>query len=131
MTNLEFAKKWAETRHNDLSAHRELYAGAEEFCIETRMVVDHLGDTISTDSEFTEQLAIFTNKDPENGLGVQSVTVTEAFEATATCSSTGTGRSKALTPTGASPSRARRWSARAPRSWSSTTTARSSSTRRS
>ncbi|WP_067430564.1 nuclear transport factor 2 family protein [Nocardioides jensenii] len=80
MTNLEFAKKWAETRHNDLSAHRELYAGAEEFCIETRMVVDHLGDTISTDSEFTEQLAIFTNKDPENGLGVQSVTVTEAFE---------------------------------------------------
>ena len=80
MTNIEFAKKWAQTRLNDLAAHRGLYAASEDFCIETRMVDDHLGDTISTDEEFAADLAVYTNKDSSNGLGVQSITVTEAFE---------------------------------------------------
>jgi len=79
MTNIEFAQRWADTRQNDLAAHRDLYAGAEEFCIESRMVDDHLGDTISTDAEFDEGLAVHTNKDTANGLGVQTITVTEAF----------------------------------------------------
>ncbi|HSV40012.1 MAG TPA: hypothetical protein VLI04_14735 [Nocardioidaceae bacterium] len=80
MTNIELAERWADTRVNDLAAHRALYAGDEEFCIENRMVDDHLGDTISTDTEFTEQLADYANKDTDNGIGVQTITVTEAFE---------------------------------------------------
>jgi len=80
MTNIEFARTWADTRVNDLAAHRDLYAASEDFCIETRMVDDHLGDTISTDAEFATDLAVYTNKDASNGLGVQSMTVTEAFE---------------------------------------------------
>jgi steroid delta-isomerase-like uncharacterized protein len=80
MTNTEFAKKWAQTRTNDLAAHRELYAASEDFCVETRMVDDHLGDTISTDEAFAADLATYANKDSANGLGVQSITVTEAFE---------------------------------------------------
>jgi len=80
MTNIEFARTWADTRVNDLAAHRDLYAPSEDFCIETRMVDDHLGDTISTDEEFATDLAVYTNKDASNGLGVQSMTVTEAFE---------------------------------------------------
>jgi len=80
MTNIEFARTWADTRVNDLAAHRDLYAASEDFCIETRMVDDHLGDTISTDEEFVTDLAVYTNKDASNGLGVQSMTVTEAFE---------------------------------------------------
>jgi steroid delta-isomerase-like uncharacterized protein len=79
MTNIELAERWADTRLNDLAAHRDLYAGSEEFCIETRMVDDHLGDTISADAEFEEGLAVYANKDSANGLGVQSITVTEAF----------------------------------------------------
>jgi steroid delta-isomerase-like uncharacterized protein len=80
MTNIDFAKTWAETRLNDLAAHRDLYAASEDFTIETRMVDDHLGDTVSTDEEFAADLAVYTNKDSANGLGVQSITVTEAFE---------------------------------------------------
>jgi steroid delta-isomerase-like uncharacterized protein len=64
---------------NDLVAHRDLYAASEEFCIESRMVDDHLGDTISTDEEFFDGLAPYENKDTENGLGVQTITVTEVF----------------------------------------------------
>jgi steroid delta-isomerase-like uncharacterized protein len=79
MTNLEFAQRWADTRQNDLDAHRDLYAASEEFCIENRMVDDHLGDTISTDAEFAEGFAVYANKDSDNGLGVQTITVTEAF----------------------------------------------------
>ena len=81
MTNIDidFAKTWADTRQNDLAAHRDLYAGEEEFAIETRMIDDHLGDTVSTTEEFNEELAQYANKDLENGLGVQSFTVTEAF----------------------------------------------------
>jgi steroid delta-isomerase-like uncharacterized protein len=79
MTNIAFAQRWAETRTNDLAAHRELYAASEDFCVETRMVDDHLGDTISTDEEFAEDLAPYANKDAANGLGVQSITVTDAF----------------------------------------------------
>lgn len=79
MTNLKFAQRWAETRMNDLAAHRALYAEAEGFCIETRMVDDHLGDTISTDAEFADALAFYSNKDASNGLGVQTITVTEVF----------------------------------------------------
>ncbi|RHW28530.1 hypothetical protein D0Z08_01265 [Nocardioides immobilis] len=79
MTDIEYAKRWADTRINDLAAHRALYAAPEDFCVETRMVDDHLGDTISTDEEFAEGLAGFSNKDQTNGLGVQQITVTEAF----------------------------------------------------
>lgn len=79
MTDIEYAKRWADTRVNDLAAHRALYAAAEDFCLETRMVDDHLGDTISTDEEFAEGLAGYVNKDHTNGLGVQQITVTEAF----------------------------------------------------
>lgn len=78
MTDIAFAQRWAETRTNDLAAHRELYAASEDFVVETRMVDDHLGDTISTDHEF-EALAGYGNKDASNGLGVQTITVTEAF----------------------------------------------------
>lgn len=79
MTDIAFAQRWAETRTNDLAAHRALYAASEDFVVETRMVDDHLVDTISTDAEFDEGLAGFTNKDTSNGLGVQTITVTEAF----------------------------------------------------
>lgn len=77
--DIEFARRWADTRINDTAAHRELYAEAEYFTLETRMVDDHLGDTVSTDAEFAEELAPYTNKDAGNGQGVQSITVTEAF----------------------------------------------------
>ncbi|MCK9250617.1 MAG: hypothetical protein M0P31_16770 [Solirubrobacteraceae bacterium] len=80
MPNIDFAKTWAETRTNDLAAHRALYAGEEEFAIEGRMVDDHLGDTVSTTEEFNKELAHYSNKDAGNGLGVQTITVTEAFE---------------------------------------------------
>ena len=80
MTKLEFAQRWADTRQNDLAAHRDLYAASEDFCIETRMVDDHLGDTVSTDEEFAADLAPYANKDSANGLGVQTITVTEAFD---------------------------------------------------
>lgn len=81
MTNIDidFAKTWADTRQNDLAAHRDLYAGEEDFALEQRMVDDHLGDTITTTDEFNEELAPYQNKDTANGLGVQSLTVTEAF----------------------------------------------------
>lgn len=79
MTDIAFAQRWAETRTSDLAAHRELYAAPEEFCVETRMVDDHLGDTLSTDDEFAEGLAPYANKDTSSGLGVQSIRVTEAF----------------------------------------------------
>lgn len=79
MTDIEFARHWAETRQNDLAAHRDLYAASEDFVIETRMVDDHLGDTISTDAEFEEGLAVFTNRDAGAPQGVQTITVTEAF----------------------------------------------------
>jgi len=72
MTDIAYAKKWAETRQNDLAAHRELYAASEDFVIEGRKVNDHLGDTISTDAEFEQDLALWTD-------GRQSMTVTEAF----------------------------------------------------
>lgn len=80
--DIEFARRWAETRLNDTDAHRELYAASNEFALETRMVDDHLGDTVSTDAEFAEALAPYTNKDTANGLGVQTITVTEAFPGT-------------------------------------------------
>jgi steroid delta-isomerase-like uncharacterized protein len=80
MTNIEFAKTWADTRQNDLAAHRGLYAGNEEFVVETRMVDDHLGDTISTDAEFDEALSVYSSKDSSAPQGVQTITVTEAFE---------------------------------------------------
>ena len=79
MADINFARTWADTRQNDLAAHRALYAASEEFVIETRMVDDHLGDTISTDEEFTEALTVFTNKDTTKPQGVQTLTVTEAF----------------------------------------------------
>ena len=79
MTNIEFARRWADTRQNDLAAHRDLYAGNEEFVVETRMVDDHLGDTISTDEEFDAALAVYSNKDSSAPQGVQSITVTETF----------------------------------------------------
>ncbi|MGE4425249.1 MAG: hypothetical protein AB7G37_02215 [Solirubrobacteraceae bacterium] len=79
MTNIDFARNWAQTRTTDLAAHRALYAGEEEFALEGRMVDDHLGDTPSTTEEFNEELAPYVNKDASNGLGVQSITVTEAF----------------------------------------------------
>lgn len=79
MTDIAFARRWAETRTSDLAAHRDLYAAAEDFCLETRMVDDHLGDTVSTDEEFASELAPYVNKDETNGLGVQTITVTEAF----------------------------------------------------
>jgi steroid delta-isomerase-like uncharacterized protein len=77
--DIDFARTWADTRLNDLDAHRELYAGEEEFAIEGRMVDDHLGDTVSTSEEFHAELAPYANKDTGNGLGVQTITVTEAF----------------------------------------------------
>lgn len=77
--DIEFAKTWAQTRQEDLAAHRDLYAGEEEFALEQRMVDDHLGDTITTTEEFDVELAPYVNKDTSNGLGVQSLTVTEAF----------------------------------------------------
>lgn len=73
MTDIKFAEKWAQTRINDQAAHRDLYAGDEEFAIETRKVNDHLGDTISTNDEFQQDLAVWGN-------GQQEITVTEAFE---------------------------------------------------
>lgn len=79
MTDLTYAATWADTRLNDLEAHRALYAASEDFVIETRMVDDHLGDTISKDEEFVEGMTAFQNKERGNGLGVQSITVTEAF----------------------------------------------------
>lgn len=80
MNDMTYAATWADTRLNDLAAHRALYAASEDFAIETRMVDDHLGDTISTDEEFDEAIpAAYQNKDTGNGLGVQSITVTEAF----------------------------------------------------
>jgi steroid delta-isomerase-like uncharacterized protein len=79
MTDTAYAERWAQTRTSDTTAHRELYAASEDFVVETRMVDDHLGDTISTDDEFAAGLAGFTNKDESNGLGVQTITVTEAF----------------------------------------------------
>jgi len=79
MSDLTYAAAWADTRLNDLEAHRTLYAASDEFVIETRMVDDHLGDTISQDGEFAEGLEAFQNKDRANGIGVQSITVTEAF----------------------------------------------------
>jgi len=79
MTDINFARTWADTRQNDLAAHRALYAASEEFVIETRMVDDHLGDTVSTDEEFTDALTVFTNKDTASPQGVQTITVTEAF----------------------------------------------------
>jgi len=79
MPDIEYAKRWADTRTGDLTAHRELYAASEDFTIENRMVDDHLGDTISKDEEFFAGLADYANKDADNGLGVQSLTVTEAF----------------------------------------------------
>jgi steroid delta-isomerase-like uncharacterized protein len=80
MTTIDLARRWAETRTSDLAAHRELYAASEDFVIETRMVDDHLGDTISTDDEFASDLTFYVNKDVGNGVGVQTITVTEAFE---------------------------------------------------
>ncbi|MCW2750529.1 MAG: hypothetical protein JWR83_1639 [Aeromicrobium sp.] len=80
MTNIDFARRWAETRTSDLAAHRELYAASEDFVVENRMVDDHLGDTISTDAEFADGLSDYANADPSNGIGVQTITVTEAFE---------------------------------------------------
>ena len=80
MPNIEFAQRWAETRQNDLAAHRDLYAGNEEFVVESRMVDDHLGDTVSTDEEFIEALSVYSNKDSSAPEGVQTITVTEAFE---------------------------------------------------
>lgn len=80
--DIEFARRWADTRLNDTAAHRALYAEAEFFTLETRMVDDHLGDTVSTDAEFAEALTPYTNKDTANGLGVQTITVTEAFAGT-------------------------------------------------
>lgn len=79
MSDLTYATTWADTRLNDLGAHRALYAADEDYVIETRMVDDHLGDTISQDAEFAAGLAVYQNKDRGNGLGVQSITVTEAF----------------------------------------------------
>ncbi|WP_110207791.1 hypothetical protein [Nocardioides daejeonensis] len=72
MTDIAYAQKWAHTRINDQAAHRDLYAGSEEFVIETRKVNDHLGDTISTDDEFRQDLAVWAD-------GRQSMTVTEVF----------------------------------------------------
>lgn len=77
--DIDFARRWAETRLNDTAAHRDLYAADNEFALETRMVDDHLGDTVSTSSEFTDQLTSYANQDAGNGQGVQSITVTEAF----------------------------------------------------
>jgi steroid delta-isomerase-like uncharacterized protein len=80
MADINFARRWAETRTTDLSAHRELYAGSEDFVIESQMVDDHLGDSISTDDEFDTQMSGNLNQDTSNGVGVQKLTVTETFE---------------------------------------------------
>lgn len=72
MTDIAFAQKWAHTRMNDLAAHRALYAGDQEFAIETRKVDDHLGDTVSTDAEFDQDMAVWAD-------GKQKILVTDAF----------------------------------------------------
>ncbi|WP_320671803.1 nuclear transport factor 2 family protein [Patulibacter defluvii] len=79
MTSIDFARTWAETRTSDLDAHAALYAEDQFFTIEERMVDDHLGDTISDREDLRTQLAPYVNRDRDNGLGVQTLTVTEAF----------------------------------------------------
>lgn len=79
MTDIEFAKRWAETRTTDLDAHRELYAASRHFAIDCRKVEDHELDTITTDDEFAEGMARYVNSDETNGRGVHKFTVTDAF----------------------------------------------------
>lgn len=80
MTDLTYAAAWAATRLNDAEGHRALYAADDHYVIETRMVDDHLGDTVSQAPEFAEFIAGYQNKDLANGLGVQNITVQEAIE---------------------------------------------------
>lgn len=77
---MSISDKWADTLQNDLAAHADLYAADEFFSIETRMVDDHLGDTLSTREDVLSDLAFWTNKDASNGQGVHTLTVTETFE---------------------------------------------------
>lgn len=79
MSISDTATTWAKTLQNDLNAHADLYAADEEFSIESRMVDDHLTDTISDRADLKAQLAVFTNKDASNGLGIHTITVTETF----------------------------------------------------
>jgi len=79
MTDMEYAKRWAETRTNDLDAHRELFAASRFFAIDSRTVADHNDDTITNDEEFAEGMAHYANKDTANGVGVQTFTVTDVF----------------------------------------------------
>lgn len=80
MTISETASTWAKTLQNDLDAHADLYAADEDFSIEARMVDDHLTDTITDREDLRAQLAVWTNKDETNGLGVHTLTVTETFQ---------------------------------------------------
>jgi steroid delta-isomerase-like uncharacterized protein len=79
MTTTDIANTWAKTLQEDLEAHAELYAPDEEFSIEARMVDDHLVDTIGERADLRQQLAVWTNTDLSNGLGVHKLTVTESF----------------------------------------------------
>lgn len=80
MSISDTAKAWADTLQSDLQAHADLYAPDEEFSIETRMVQDHLGDTIGEREDLFQQLAYWTNQDKEDPRGIHTLTLTETFQ---------------------------------------------------
>jgi steroid delta-isomerase-like uncharacterized protein len=80
MSISDTARTWADTLQNDLQAHADLYAADEDFSIETRMVDDHLGDTLGERADLLQQLSPWTNQDKENGQGIHVLTLTDTFQ---------------------------------------------------
>lgn len=74
----EHATRWANALSTDTDAAVDLYA--DDMVYDDHGDSDHVIDTAITKDELRPHLAPFANQDADNGTGIHTFTVTEAFQ---------------------------------------------------
>lgn len=74
----DHAQRWATALSSDTTAAVALYA--DDLVYDDHGDSDHVVDTAITKAELEPRLTPFSNKDAGNGVGIHTVTVTEAFQ---------------------------------------------------
>ncbi|CPT92039.1 conserved hypothetical protein [Mycobacteroides abscessus] len=74
----DHAKRWVEAITSDTAAAVGLYA--DDLVYDDHGDSDHVIDTAITKDELRPRLAPFANKNRDNGLGIHTITATEAFQ---------------------------------------------------
>jgi len=73
----DHARRWTAGLTTDVDTALGLYA--DEFSFDDRADADHVPDTAITKDELRPRLAPYSNRDADNGLGIHSFEVREAF----------------------------------------------------